>query len=79
MFYLIFDGATLYLLWRYRRKIHSYDLQFGIFAFVIGQSLGFLNPELQTISLSVTVSALATLVICFCDCPSGNHSPAGGA
>lgn len=65
MFYLIFDGATLYLLWRYRRKIHSYDLQFGIFAFVIGQSLGFLNPELQTISLSVTVSALATLVICF--------------
>src|SRR5690606_13027728 len=38
MFYLIFDGATLYLLWRYRRKIHSYDLQFGIFAFVIGQS-----------------------------------------
>lgn len=65
LFYLIFDGATLYLLWRYRRKIHSYELQFGLFAFVVGQSLGFLNPELQTISLSVTVSALATLVICF--------------
>jgi signal transduction histidine kinase len=65
LFYLIFDGGTLYLLWRYRRKIHSYDLQFGLFAFVIGQSLGFLNPELQTVSLSVTVSALATLVICF--------------
>jgi hypothetical protein len=65
VFYLIFDSATLYLLWRYRRKIRSYGLQFGLFSFVIGQSLGFLNPELQTISLSVTVSALATLIICF--------------
>jgi signal transduction histidine kinase len=65
VFYLIFDSATLYLLWRYRRKIRSYGLQFGLFSFVVGQSLGFLNPELQTISLSVTVSALATLVICF--------------
>jgi signal transduction histidine kinase len=64
-FYLIFDGGTLYLLWRYRRKIRSGGLKTGLLAFVIGQSLGFLNPELQTLSLSVTTSALATLIISF--------------
>jgi signal transduction histidine kinase len=64
-FYLIFDGATLYLLWRYRRKIRSRALHLGLLAFVVGQSLGFLNPELQTLSLSVTMSALATLIISF--------------
>jgi signal transduction histidine kinase len=64
-FYLVFDGATLVLLWRHRRKIRSRGLQLGLFAFIVGQSLGFLNPELQTLSLSVTVSALATLLISF--------------
>lgn len=64
-FYLIFDGGTLYLLWRYRRKIRTRSLQFGLLMFVIGQSLGFLNPELQTLSLSVTTSAIATLIISF--------------
>lgn len=65
VFYLIFDGGTVYLLWRYRRKIRTRGLQAGVLAFVVGQSLGFLNPELQTLSLSVTVSALATLIISF--------------
>src|SRR5689334_17370588 len=43
LFYLSFDGTTLYLIWRYRRKIQSRSLIAGITLFVIGQSLGFLN------------------------------------
>lgn len=65
LFYIIFDWGTLYLLWRYRRKARSRLVEVGIALFVLGQSLGFLNPELQVFSLSVNISALSALIISF--------------
>ncbi len=65
VFYVIFDWSTLYLLWRYRRKIRSRTVEAGIALFVIGQSFGFLNPELQILSLSINISAIAALIISF--------------
>lgn len=64
-FFLSFDGVTLYLLWRYRRKLRSYGLLIGLTLFVIGQAMGFLNPDLPITSLSVNLCALATLIISF--------------
>ncbi|MDL1901065.1 GAF domain-containing protein [Anaerolineae bacterium CFX9] len=64
-FYLIFDGATLYLLWRYRSKIRARALWFGLLIFVVGQSLGFLNPELQAFALSINIASIAVLIISF--------------
>ena len=64
-FYLVFNGGTLLLLWRYHRKIRSRGLIAGIGLFVLGQSLGFLNPALQAFSISVSVSAVAALMISF--------------
>ncbi|MEP7292472.1 MAG: ATP-binding protein, partial [Chloroflexota bacterium] len=65
VFYVIFDWGTLFLLWRYRRKARSRLMEIGIVLFVLGQSLGFLNPELQIFSLSINISALSALIISF--------------
>jgi two-component system, OmpR family, phosphate regulon sensor histidine kinase PhoR len=65
IFYLTFDSTAFYLTWRYRRKIKSLSLITGINLFVLGQSLGFLNPELGIVSLSINLSSFATLVISF--------------
>lgn len=65
LFYITFDGMTFYLVWRYRRKIRSNSLRLGIHAFVIGQSFGFLNPELQALSISVSISSIAALIMSF--------------
>lgn len=65
IFYLTFDGAALYLIWRYRRKIRSYGLLFGLNLFIVGQTFGFLNPELQIVSLSINLCSIAALIISF--------------
>ena len=65
VFYLIFDGTTLYLVWRHRRKIRSREIVTGISLFVIGQSVSFFNPELQAFALSTVISALAALLMSF--------------
>ncbi len=65
VFYLVFDGATLYLAWRYRRKIRSPEIVTGISLFVIGQSVSFFNPELRAFALSTIVSSLAALLMSF--------------
>jgi signal transduction histidine kinase len=65
IFYLVFDGATLYLVWRHQRKIRARELVTGLGLFVIGQSVAFLNPDLQAFTLSTIVSSLAALIISF--------------
>ncbi len=65
IFYLMFDGITLYLVWRYRRKVQSFGLFIGLNLFAISQSLGFLNPELKIASLSITLGGVSTLLISF--------------
>jgi signal transduction histidine kinase len=62
-FYLIFNGVALFLLWRNRRKIRLRSLKLGLLAFIIGQSFGFLNPELETFALATMVSSLSALGI----------------
>lgn len=65
VFYLIFNSASCYLLWRYRRKVRSQSLIVGITTFVIGQSLGLLNPELRSLAFSVNVGSIAALITSF--------------
>ena len=65
VFYAIFDGITVYLIWRYRRKIRSRMLILGMTLFAIGQSFGFLNPELRALSISINISSIATLITSF--------------
>jgi signal transduction histidine kinase len=65
LFYLFFDGLTVYLIWNHRRKIRSNALHVGILLFVSGQSLSLLNPELQTLAASINLSSLAALIISF--------------
>ncbi|NDJ62134.1 MAG: GAF domain-containing protein [Chloroflexi bacterium] len=65
LFFLVFDGATLYLLWRDRRKIRSRSLALGIALFVIGQGIGFLNPDLQVFAITIYVNTIAALMISF--------------
>ena len=65
IFYTIFSSATVYLIWRYRRKIRSRMLILGMTLFAAGQSLGFLNPELRALSISINISSIATLVTSF--------------
>ncbi|MBA3873386.1 MAG: GAF domain-containing protein [Anaerolineae bacterium] len=65
IFYLMFDGVTLYLVWRYRRKVQSTGLFIGLNLFAVSQSLGFLNPELKIASLSITLGGISALLISF--------------
>ena len=65
LFYSTFNAVTIYVLWRYRRKFRSQGLFLGLNLFVIGQSIGLLNPALGAISSSTLICALATLLISF--------------
>lgn len=65
LFFLIFDGTTLYLVFRHQRKIRAQEIVYGLCIFVIGQAVSFLNPALQTFALSTVISAVAALVISF--------------
>jgi signal transduction histidine kinase len=62
-FFLTFNSVTLYLVWRYRARIASWGIKFGLVTFTVGQGLGLLNPELQTLSLSMMLSSSAVLVL----------------
>jgi len=65
IFYAVFDTATLYLVWRNHRKIKSRGLKLGLVLFVVGQTFGFLNPDLQAFSVSLIASSLGALVVSF--------------
>jgi PAS domain S-box-containing protein len=64
-FYLLFELASVYLVWRYRRKIRENVLVAGTFMFVAGQVIDLLSPELRAAGLSVTVSAPAAMVMSY--------------
>lgn len=65
LFYLLFDGATLFLLWQSRRRLRSAVLIVGIALFALGQGIGFLNPALGTHITSLFVSAVGGLVLSY--------------
>ncbi len=64
-FFFIYDGFTLFLVWRFRRKVRAQSLVAGIVVFILGQSLGLFNSALELSSLSVTVSSVGTLIVSF--------------
>lgn len=64
-FYLLYDTITFYQVWRFRRKLKSRLLVFGLLMFVIGQMAGFLNPELPVVWISTNISSIATLIISY--------------
>lgn len=65
LFYLLFDGVVLYILWRYRRTLQNPVFSLGCVIFVCGQGLGLLNQELGVSSASVLVGSVGCLVISF--------------
>ncbi len=65
LFYIIFNATTLYILWRYHRKFRSPGLFIGLNLFVLGQSIGLLNPTLGAMPTATVTCAVATLIISF--------------
>jgi len=65
IFYLVFDGVTLFMTWRYRKKIASVGLLAGIVLFIIGQGFIFFNPQLVVASFSTSLGSIGGLVIAF--------------
>lgn len=65
LFYSTFDAVTVFLLWRFRRKIRVYGIIVGIGLFVAGQTLSFLNPELSVAAFSTNLSAIGAMVLSF--------------
>ena len=63
--YVMFAGATLFIAWRYRRKLNMRGVMIGVVVFIIGQGLIFLNPRLSIASFATTVSSIGALIIGF--------------
>lgn len=63
--FLLFDVLTFFLAWRFRRRISSNGLLFGIGLFLLGQSLVIINPDFVVISVSASVSSMGIVIICF--------------
>ena len=64
-FYLIFGSLTLYVIWRYWRRLQSLSLITGVILFVAGQGGSFLNSELGIVPVSITISSIGTLIMSF--------------
>lgn len=60
--FLLFGIATVYIVWQSRRKIDNRVFVGGITLFVLGQSIGFLNPELGITASSATFSSIGALI-----------------
>ncbi len=64
LYFVIFDLSTLYMLFMNRRALTGL-MKFSICLFIFGKAIGFLNPELQAFSLSITLSSIAALLLSF--------------
>ena len=64
-FYLLFQLATVYMVWRYRRKVGQRTLVAGILLFAAGQALDLFSPDLRAAGVSVTVCAPAAMIISY--------------
>ncbi len=62
-FYLLFDGATVFIAWRYRRTLQNNFFITGIVLFVAGQGIGFFNQESGISAAALFISSLGCLVI----------------
>ncbi len=64
-FYLLFGFGTIFLLWRYSRKIRSTAIRFGLILFVVGQTFGFVNSDLDVFQFAISLSSIAALILSF--------------
>ncbi|MCZ7545936.1 MAG: hypothetical protein M5R40_21510 [Anaerolineae bacterium] len=64
-FYLMFETATAFMAWRYRRKVDQPLLVGGVLLFVAGQVIDLLSPELRAAGVSVLISAPSAMVISY--------------
>ncbi len=62
-FFIVFDGLTIYLMWRYRRKLRNSWAMIGILGFVAGQVISYANPNLGLDAASATISSVGVLII----------------
>lgn len=62
-FYMLFNLATIYIMWHFRRRIESRVLIWGVGLFVLGQTLVFFNPDFVLAAVSTNIGALGTLII----------------
>jgi signal transduction histidine kinase len=63
--YLIFDGLSVFVLWRYRRKLRSRLYLVGVLIFTMSQAVVLVTPTLSAISFSSVVSGIGVLLISF--------------
>ncbi|MEO0565850.1 MAG: GAF domain-containing protein, partial [Chloroflexota bacterium] len=61
--FILFSAATLYVFWRFRARMGSVSLRTGIALFLIGQTVGYLNPQQQNLSIAIILTSIATLLI----------------
>jgi PAS domain S-box-containing protein len=64
-FYSFFSAATVFMAWRYRRRIREKTLVAGVLLFVAGQVIDLLSPDLRATGVSVTVSAPAAMIMSY--------------
>lgn len=63
-FFFIYNGFSFYLIWYYYRQLNDSLFVTGIILFIFGQAIGFFNPLLNLMPLSVFVSSMGILIVC---------------
>lgn len=63
VFFALFGGGTLLLLWQHRRSLRSSWLRLGLALFVTAQLIGFTNPELGFWFVANNLGAIAALFV----------------
>lgn len=62
---LLFNTFSLFIIWRYRRKVKTGLTMVGVVIFVAGQGGAFVQPDVVAHSLSNLVSCLGVLTLSF--------------
>jgi len=64
-FHALVSLVTLFLIWRYRRKVRSRAIVTGIAIFVVAQFISLINPQLVQVSIASSAASVGALVLCF--------------
>ncbi|TVR22298.1 MAG: GAF domain-containing protein [Anaerolineaceae bacterium] len=62
---LLFNTFSLFIIWRYRRKLKTQLMMIGVAVFVVGQGGAFVQPDVVAHSLSNVVSCFGVLTLSF--------------
>jgi len=65
VFCVFFDVISLFVMWRYRRKLQSQVLMVGIFIFAIGQGLILFNSDTNVAMVATAIASMGALFISF--------------